>query len=194
MAPLLVRWLGGRGAFLTVGVLIAIVGVSQWLSLVRLDARAALPGPGYGLLLGIPMFAAIEQPAVERLSRAMLPLSVPAGEAVIREGEAANRFYVIETGSVAISKSGREVNRLGPGGYFGETALLRDVPRTASVAAVTDLKLFALDRQPFLEAVTGSPLSSVEADRVIDLRASNAETPVPGPPNLNAGSVGKRPE
>ena len=194
MAPLLVRWLGGRGAFLTLGVLIAIVGVSQWLSLVRLDARSALPGPGYELLLGIPMFAAIEQPAVERLSRAMLPMAIPAGRAVITQGGVGDRFYVVESGSVAISKNGQEVNRLGPGGFFGETALLRDVPRTATVMAVTDLTLFALDRQPFLEAVTGSPLSSVEADRVIDLRAGNAETPSPGVPNLNAESGGKRTE
>lgn len=139
------------------------------------------------------MFAVIEQPAVERLSRSMVPIRFPAGRAVITEGESGDRFYVVESGVVAISKGGIEVNRLGQGGYFGETALLRDVPRTATVKAVTDLTLFALDRRPFLEAVTGSPLSAVEAERVIDLRASNAEAPAPDT-SLNVEPGGKSAE
>ena len=121
------------------------------------------------------MFSLLEQPAVERLSRVMERIVVPAGRTIIREGEAGDRFYVIESGLVAIFKNGVEVNRLGPGGYFGETALLRDVPRTATVTAVTGVVLHVLDRRPFLEAVTGSPLSAGEAERVIDLRASNAD-------------------
>jgi MFS family permease len=187
-APALVGWLGGRGSFLIVGILIVLVGVSQWLSLGRLDVRAALPGPGFGLLFEIPMFAALEQPVVERLSRLSVREEVRAGQAVITEGEPGNRFYVIESGTVAISKDGVEVNRLGPGGYFGETALLRDVPRTATVRAVTDVVLYALDREPFLEAVTGSPLSAGEAERVIDLRASNAEPRSGVETNLSAES------
>jgi CRP-like cAMP-binding protein len=140
------------------------------------------------LLLDIPMFAALEQPSVERLSRGLVREEVPADQAVITEGEPGDRFYVIESGTVAISKDGVEVNQIGPGGYFGETALVRHVPRTATVRAVTDVVLYALDRQPFLEAVTGSPLSTEEAERVIDLRASNHD---PGPgPNLNADSEG----
>jgi CRP-like cAMP-binding protein len=110
---------------------------------------------------------------------------------IITEGEAGDRFYVIGSGVVAISKGGIEVNRLDAGGYFGETALLRDVPRTATVTSVTDVTLFTLDRQPFLEAVTGSPLSAGEAERVIDLRASNTDE-VGG--NLNAETGGNRPE
>lgn len=190
-APLLVSWLGGRGAFLSLGILIVVVGMSQWWSLASLDVRAALPGPGFSLLLGIPMFAVIEQPAVERLSRLLVPVSFAAGHVIITEGEAGDRFYVIESGVVAISKDGIEVNRLGAGGYFGETALLRDVPRTATVTAVTDVTLFTLDRQPFLEAVTGSPLSAGEAERVIDLRAGNVEAL---DENLNAESGGNRTE
>ena len=187
-APLLVGWLGGRGAFMSVGILIGAVGVSQWLSLVRLDNRATLPGPGFGLLLEIPMFSALEQPVVERLSRVLVREEARAGQAIITEGEPGDSFYVIESGTVAISKNGIEVNRLGSGGYFGETALLRDVPRTATVRVVTDLVLYGLDRQPFLEAVTGSPLSDEEAERVIGLRSSNAESGPGADTNRSADS------
>jgi MFS family permease len=205
-APFLVRWLGGRGAFLIVGGLVVAVGLSQWRPLIGLDARSTLPGPGYELLRAIPMFAVLEQPALERLSRDLERMEVPAGRAVITEGEKGDRFYVIESGVVSVLKrvspaaEPEEVNRLGRGGFFGETALLRDVPRTATVMAVTDLVLYALDRQIFLEAVTRSTQSAVEAERVIDQRARNAEPLMPESGssetdgNLNAESGGNSAE
>lgn len=197
-APFLVQWLGGRGAFLTVGALVVAVGLIQWQPLMGLDARSVLPGPGCELLRAIPMFSVLEQSVVERLSRDLVQVEIPAGWAVITEGEAGDRFYVIESGVVAILKRASpavdpiEVNRLGRGSFFGETALMKDIPRTATVAAATDVVLYALDRRPFLEAVTGSPLSVEEVERVIDLRANNAEPQMPK--NLNAESGGKSTE
>jgi hypothetical protein len=201
-APVLVNWLGGRGTFLFVGGLVVLFGVSQWWPLSRLDARSVLPGPGFELLRAIPMFAVLEQPALERLSRDLEQMEVPAGRAVIAEGEKGDRFYVIESGVVSVLKrvspaaQPEEVNRLGRGSFFGETALLRDVPRTATVMAVTDLVLYALDRQIFLGAVTRSAQSAVEAERVIERRARNAEPLMPDSgssetdENLNAESGG----
>jgi MFS family permease len=204
-APLLVQWLGGRGAFLIVGGLVVSVGLSQWRPLMGLDARSTLPGPGYRLLQAIPMFSVLEQSLVERLSRDLIRVEISSGQTVMREGEAGDRFYVIESGVVSILKQDgsvggpSEVNRLGRGSFFGETALLKDIPRTATVTAVTDLVLYALDRRPFLEAVTGSPLSVVKAEGVIDRRASNAEPLMPEGSsdtegNLNAESGGSSTE
>jgi MFS family permease len=175
LAPALVRFLGGRGAFVAMGFLLVAIGVMQWFPMRRLDENALLPGPAYELLLELPLFAVLEQPVIESLSREMARSVVTSGQIVITEGERGDRFYLVETGVVSVAKGGVEVNRLGAGDYFGETALLRDIPRTATVTAVTDLTLWALEREPFLEAVTGSPLSSDEADRVVQARINDSE-------------------
>jgi MFS family permease len=175
LVPVLVDVLGGRGAFVGVGLAVVAVGMGQWLPMRRLDETAELPGPAYELLLDLPIFAVLEQPVIESLSRELTKSEVPAGGIVIAEGEEGDRFYLIETGVVSVAKGGAEVNRLGAGDYFGETALLRVIPRTATVTAVTNVILWALEREPFLEAVTGSPLSADEADRVIEARVTDSE-------------------
>ena len=88
--------------------------------------------------------------SLEQLAAASTETSVRAGEVVIRAGDPGDLFYVIEAGEVEI-----EGRRFGPGESFGEIALLRDVPRTATVTAATDAVLHALDRDEFLAAVTG---------------------------------------
>lgn len=82
----------------------------------------------------------------------------------MRQGEAGDRFYVVEEGEAEVSRDGRSVATLGPGDFFGEIALLRDVPRTVTVAARTALRLHALERGDFLEAVTGHPRSAEAAE------------------------------
>jgi CRP-like cAMP-binding protein len=83
----------------------------------------------------------------------------------VREGEVGDRFYVIRSGTVPIL--GRT---FGPGAGFGEIALLRDVPRTATASAVTDVELVALEREPFVAAVTGHAPSAAAADTVVAAR------------------------
>jgi CRP-like cAMP-binding protein len=88
-----------------------------------------------GLLHGLPMFQPLPLPAIEQLARGLEPVHVSAGQAVFRQGDPADRFYVIEAGAADVVGDGRVLTKLGPGDGFGEIALLRRVPRTAMVRA-----------------------------------------------------------
>jgi CRP-like cAMP-binding protein len=97
----------------------------------------------------------------------------------VREGEDGELFYAIAEGSVDVVAGGRLVARLGRGEGFGEIALLHDVPRTATVTAVTNVSLFALARDDFLLALTRHPAArelarDVAADRLDELAKLDA--------------------
>ncbi len=167
-APAAVAAFGPRGAFLIAGVLLPAVGLLAWFWIRRLDARALQPGPEYAALAALPAFAALPQRALEQLSWATREVRVPAGQVVIREGDDGDLFYVVLQGSLRVTQGGRELRTLGAGAGFGEIALLRDTPRTATVTAVTDVELGAVDRDDFLLAVTGQPAARSSAEDVVD--------------------------
>ena len=167
-APLFVSGFGPRGAFAAAGVLLLAVVVSTWSRLSKVDARAVAPGPELALLRSIPIFAPLAEHVAEQLSWSLIPMEVPAGTVVIREGDAGDRFYLVAEGTLAVTVGHEPRRELGPGSSFGEIALLRDVPRTATVTALTDCRLLALERDVFLQAVTGSRRSVRVARRGID--------------------------
>lgn len=152
--PLLIETVGLRTGLAVVGAFAAAVVVVGVAGLNRVD-RTALAPAGVDLLRGVAIFAPLPETIIERLARALIPIAAAAGDVVIREGDEGDRVYVIEEGAVAVSKEGRWVADLGPGDIVGEIALLRDVPRTATVTATTDVTLQALERDVFIPAVTG---------------------------------------
>jgi CRP-like cAMP-binding protein len=95
---------------------------------------------------------------------------------IVREGDAGDRFYIVAEGKIDVSQYGGTISELGAGSYFGEIALLRDVPRTATVIARTDVVLYALDRDDFLATVTGHPASAEAAETVMSARLAGAPT------------------
>jgi CRP-like cAMP-binding protein len=104
---------------------------------------------------------------LERLARKLEPKSFAAGETVFSQGDAGDLYWVIEQGSVTVSIDGVATSTLAAGEGFGEIALLRDVPRAATITAAEDVALYSLDRDDFIPAVTGHGESSEQAELMI---------------------------
>ena len=116
------------------------------------------------------MFAPLSPSVLETLARRLDPVSVPAGVVFVREGEASDRFFVIVSGQVEVTHDLAVLRHEGPGEFFGEIGLLRDVPRTATVTTVEDTELLALDRDDFLGAVTGQIDATRAAEDIVTRR------------------------
>jgi CRP-like cAMP-binding protein len=130
------------------------------------------PGPEVGLLRNLPMFAPLPLAVTELLAAETEPRQFPAGAVVMREGEAGDHFHLIIDGSAAVSVQGVPRPSLHRGDCFGEIALLRDIPRTATVTAEKPLRTLALGREEFLTAVTGNSTSKAAADALAAQRMS----------------------
>jgi MFS family permease len=164
LVPLLVETSGARTALLITGALLPAVTLLAAPRLRAIDRAAAAPA-GTSFLRRVALLAPLPEPMLERLAASLAEVRVPAGETVLRSGEPGDRFYVIEAGEVEIER-----RRFGPGESFGEIALLRDVPRTATVTARTDVVLQAIERDAFIAAVTGHAPAAAAAEAVIAAR------------------------
>ena len=136
-APLLVHLLGFRWSLALVGALTTTVAAVCWARMRALDQRLGAP-EGLPLVLALPLFAPLGLATKEQLAHALRTVTTPAGVQVIAQGDPANGFFIIESGLVEVTQGNRVLRREGPGEFFGEIGLLRDVPRTATVTAVED--------------------------------------------------------
>ena len=168
-APLLVAAFGIRGALLATALVVPLLVIARWHAAQRLDSDTAVPERELQALRSVDLFAPLPLATVETLALHTLPRVVFADEQILRLGDIGTRFYVIADGTMEV-QAGPVVRRLGPGDYFGEIALLRDEPRTASVLAATDGLLYVVARAPFLQAVTGQARAAQAADTVVDAR------------------------
>jgi MFS family permease len=170
LTPVLVSVLGTRGAVLSAGLVLPVVLIPLWRPLAGVDAAAPAPSEQVELLRRIPIFAPLAAPQLERLARALIEVRVEPGAPVFEEGERGEHFYVIAVGRAEVEIGDERVRILEAGDFFGEIALLRDVPRTATVRALTPLRLFALDREAFVTTVTGHPTSAEAAGSIVAAR------------------------
>ncbi|HEX6490290.1 MAG TPA: MFS transporter [Gaiellaceae bacterium] len=173
LAPLLTSALGPRGALIAAGGGLSLLVLSFWRPVQAIDATAPAPESELALLRGIPIFAPLPPLILEQLASRVAHVRLPAGEVIFRRGDPGDRFYAIAEGQVAIRLDGRQLT-LGPGAYFGEIALLRDLPRTATATALTEVDLAALERDDFIAAVSGHAPSAEAADAVIASRLGTA--------------------
>jgi CRP-like cAMP-binding protein len=115
------------------------------------------------------MFAPLSVVGKERLASKLVRRPVRAGEVVIRAGDAGDRFYIVGEGELDIDAGDRHTTAH-RADYFGEIALLRDVPRTATVVATADSELLGLQRDDFLAAVTGHAAAHIAGEEVAAAR------------------------
>ena len=169
-APLLVSTLGVRGALIATGALLPLLLVPAWPTLAKLDTGAVVAAERIDLLQRLPIFAPLPEATLERLAADLAEVDVVAGVTLFEQGDPGDLFYVVRNGEAEVLPDGKAPILLDRGGFFGEIALLRDTPRTATVRARTDLSLYALSRDVFIPAVSGYAPSRDEADRVINLR------------------------
>ena len=105
-----------------------------------------------------PLFGNLARGDLVQLAMATEDLEVEAGKVLAREGEIGQEFFVIVDGEVSVTRDGEEINRLGPGDFFGEIALIWDSPRrTATVTAATPVRFFVLTRQAFRGLIDHHP-------------------------------------
>ncbi|MDH4102283.1 MAG: MFS transporter [Thermoleophilia bacterium] len=171
LVPVLIAWLGIENALIAAGAFLPLLVVLLGAKVARIDAAAAAPDPEeLRILASVPIFAPLPGGSLEHVAARLVPLRVESGTVIVREGDAGDRFYIVAEGEIDVSQDGRTISELAAGGYFGEIALLRDVARTATVTARTDVVLYALDRDDFLAAVTGHPQSAEAAETVMSAR------------------------
>jgi len=170
VAPILVALVGIQMALIVSGALLPLVAIAARRAVHRAEDAAVVPHRQLALLRGVPMFAPLSLTVIEQIAADLVRIAVKAGTDVVRQGEPGDGYFLIEDGRAEVIHDGAAIAALGPGEGFGEIALLRDVARTATVRAATDLDLFRLERPAFLEAISGSPGSGQAADVLVGER------------------------
>jgi MFS family permease len=165
--PVVLGGLGNTGALVATGCLLPVAIAVRWAALRAIDADIGVRKDRIVLLRRVAMFRLLPVPVIESLALGLGRVRVPAQTDVFREGDPGDAFYVIDSGHVAVIHDGRELRRLGPGDSFGEIALLRAVPRTATVRALEDTDLATLSGPRFVSAVTGFSATSSTAEQIV---------------------------
>ncbi len=171
-AAALVALTGTQGALLVLAAVLPIFFVLCWTRLRAFEVGAPVSEEHFRLLRENSIFAPLPVATLERISLDLSPVEVEPGKEVITQGELGDSFYVIEEGEVEVFEDGVFRRNEGPGESFGEIALLRDVPRTATVRTTADTRLLRLERDQFITAVTGHRRSTQLAHTVVGDRWS----------------------
>jgi len=177
LVPLLVHLGGNRLALLGVAIVLPLAAAAGGWALFALDAEVPVPVVEIALLRSLPLFAELPAPAIEGLAAALTPVHLPPDTILIRQGDPGDAYYAIAAGELDTVKDGHFVGRFGRGEGVGEIALLRAIPRTATVIAHTAATVYQLNRELFLTAVLGHTATHRMAERIADTRLAIGATP-----------------
>jgi len=170
VTPLILDVIGVRWTLVLVGLVGPTHVAVAWSRLRAIDRTVVRRNVEIGLLDDLPMFRPLALPAIEQLADRLQLQAFDAGESVVTQGAHGDHFYVIEHGSAEVIHDGAVTGDLTAGDCFGEIALLRDVPRSATVVATTPLRVQVLSREDFLGAITGPTASRAAAEQIASER------------------------
>jgi len=190
LVPVLVYLGGSRLALLGVAAVLPLAAAAGGRGLFGLDAGAHVPVVEIALLRSLPLFAELPAPAIEGLAAALIPVEMAAGTVMIRQGDPGDTYYAIAAGQLDVVQDGRFLRRCGRGEGVGEIALLRAIPRTATVTAHTAATVYELSREPFLTAVLGHAATQRQADRIAEARLATGAVPGNGEPRGSTAEPG----
>jgi hypothetical protein len=173
VAPLLISAFGISGALVVTGAILPVAVALTARGVLACDDIALVPERQCQLLRSVAMFGTLPMSTIEELAGELEPLTFGPGETLMRAGEVGERFLIIDRGTVEVVTEGAPVRTIGPGGYCGEIALLRDIPRTATVRTITDVAAYGLRGEDFVAVVTGDRDAARSAARVVDARLAN---------------------
>jgi MFS family permease len=170
ITPILLRAIGLHDTLLWLAFAIPAVAVLSYVfRLAAMDkaavAQVAVLAPKVALLQSLGIFAKASRSALEQLAKSMTEQSVPTGGVIIREGDPADALYVLVDGRVDVHALGEGVEphhlrTMDAGSYFGEIGLLENIPRTATITALTACTLYRIDGADFTEALTNLSAST----------------------------------
>jgi MFS family permease len=169
--PLLVHVIGVRGALFAAGALLPVLTLLTRRPLGNVDMGATVPDEQLAAVRSVAFLNALPLQRQEALAAALTRVELPSGATLFSRGDAGDRFYVLADGTLAIELPDGVKHEAAPA-FVGEIALLRDVPRTATVRAETDALLWALGRTEFLDAVSGHARSRSAAESVVASRGA----------------------
>jgi hypothetical protein len=172
VTPLVVELLGVRPALVAIGLLAPLAVAAAWPALRRLDAEVRVRDGDIETMRSIHMLGALPVATIEQLAGGLEHTDFEPGHTVFTQGERAEYFYIVQSGRAQVILDGRVVRTLGAGECFGEIALLRDQPRTATVCASahTHLLVSRLRRSAYLTAVTGYPAAAAAGEDLVTSR------------------------
>jgi CRP/FNR family cyclic AMP-dependent transcriptional regulator len=127
------------------------------------------------LLASVSLFRRLDGRAVKSLSRLVKERMYPAGTPIVREGQPGLGLYIISVGSAEVRRGTRVYKKLGVGDFFGEVALLDDMPRTADVIAEVDTVCLTLLKWEFLGELEAHPAMALPLLPVLSRRIREAE-------------------
>jgi hypothetical protein len=153
-APVLLDLLGARPTLVLLGAGLAVLAVLYYRPFRRIDESAPSTGAEAELLRSLPMFEHVALATVEHIAARLEPHEFAPGDVVMRQGDPGTSFHLIDSGRASVTVDGTEKPELGRGEGFGEIALIRDIPRTATVTALTPLRTLALSADDFGAALT----------------------------------------